>query len=206
MPPNAKAATARPARPGWPGRCPGWPRSRARARRTHGRSGPVRHRQEVPLLHRPGPQGIGDRRDRPQGPAHVQGRILAAAHHPGPRRRHRPQARPPACLHLLPADDRARQRPPRRAVRRRQPGRAGLDRHAPRYPHVVCDTDGRPVTPAQAKAIIAERWTVPPKSAPGGAARRRGRPPAKSPEGNAHGSLPQHPTPPRHNRPVKPSS
>jgi hypothetical protein len=28
-------------------------------------------------------------------------------------------------------------------------------------PYVVCDTDGRPVTPAQAKAIIAEHWTVP---------------------------------------------
>jgi transposase len=28
-------------------------------------------------------------------------------------------------------------------------------------PYVVCDTDGTPVTPTQAKAIIAERWTVP---------------------------------------------
>jgi transposase len=28
-------------------------------------------------------------------------------------------------------------------------------------PYVLCDTDGVPVTPAQAKAIIAERWTVP---------------------------------------------
>jgi transposase len=28
-------------------------------------------------------------------------------------------------------------------------------------PYVLCDTDGTPVTPAQAKAIIAERWTVP---------------------------------------------
>jgi transposase len=28
-------------------------------------------------------------------------------------------------------------------------------------PYVVCDTDGTPVTPAQAKAIIAEQWTVP---------------------------------------------
>jgi Transposase IS116/IS110/IS902 family len=28
-------------------------------------------------------------------------------------------------------------------------------------PYVVCDTDGRPVTPAQAKAIIADHWTVP---------------------------------------------
>jgi len=28
-------------------------------------------------------------------------------------------------------------------------------------PYVVCDTDGVPVTPQQAKAIIAEHWTVP---------------------------------------------
>jgi transposase len=28
-------------------------------------------------------------------------------------------------------------------------------------PYVICDTDGTPVTPAQAKVIIAERWTVP---------------------------------------------
>jgi hypothetical protein len=28
-------------------------------------------------------------------------------------------------------------------------------------PYVVCDTDGTPVTAEQAKAIIAERWTVP---------------------------------------------
>ena len=28
-------------------------------------------------------------------------------------------------------------------------------------PYVICDTDGRPVTPAEAKAIIAERWVIP---------------------------------------------
>ena len=28
-------------------------------------------------------------------------------------------------------------------------------------PYVICDTDGRPVDPAKAKAIIAEHWTVP---------------------------------------------
>jgi transposase len=46
---------------------------------------PVPPRQAIPLLHRPGPQGLRDRGDRPQGPAHVQGRIVAAAHHDGPR-------------------------------------------------------------------------------------------------------------------------
>lgn len=29
-----------------------------------------------------------------------------------------------------------------------------------RMPYVVCDVDGTPVTPAEAKAIIAERFTV----------------------------------------------
>jgi hypothetical protein len=28
-------------------------------------------------------------------------------------------------------------------------------------PYVICDIDGTPVTPEQAKQIIAERWTVP---------------------------------------------
>jgi transposase len=28
-------------------------------------------------------------------------------------------------------------------------------------PYVICDTDGTPVTPTQAKQVIAERWTVP---------------------------------------------
>jgi hypothetical protein len=28
-------------------------------------------------------------------------------------------------------------------------------------PYVICDIDGTPVTPAQAKAIIADHWTVP---------------------------------------------
>ena len=28
-------------------------------------------------------------------------------------------------------------------------------------PHVICDNHGKPVTPAEAKQIIADRWTVP---------------------------------------------
>ncbi len=28
-------------------------------------------------------------------------------------------------------------------------------------PYVICDNDGNPVTPEQAKKIIAEKWTVP---------------------------------------------
>ena len=59
--------------------------------------------------------------------------------------------------------------------------------------------------PAQAKAIIAERWIVPPEIR----ARRRSKKAGKAPQSPRRamrtGSLPQHPTPPRHNRPVKPS-
>ena len=73
-------------------------------------------------------------------------------------------------------------------------------------PHVICDTDGRPVTPAQAKAIITERWTVPPEIRARRRSKKTGKAPQKAPEGQyARGSLPPHPTPPRHKPPVKPS-
>jgi hypothetical protein len=72
-------------------------------------------------------------------------------------------------------------------------------------PYVICDTDGRPVTPAQAKAIITERWTVPPEIRARRRSKKTGKAPQKAPEGQcARGSLPLHPTPPRHKRPVKP--
>jgi hypothetical protein len=57
-------------------------------------------------------------------------------------------------------------------------------------PYVVCDTENNPVSPAQAKAIIAEQWTVPPEVR----ARRRNRKPAK-------GKAPQQ-VPAGHDRPV----
>ena len=73
-------------------------------------------------------------------------------------------------------------------------------------PYVICDTDGRPVTPAQAKAIITERWTVPPEIRARRRSKKMGKAPQKAPEGQcARGSLPLHPTPPRHKPPVKPS-
>jgi transposase len=45
-------------------------------------------------------------------------------------------------------------------------------------PYVICDTDGRPVTPNQAKAIIADHWTVPPEVR----ARRRSKKMGKAPQ------------------------
>jgi hypothetical protein len=73
-------------------------------------------------------------------------------------------------------------------------------------PYVLCDTDGRPVTPAQAKAIIAERWTVPAEVR----ARRRGKKTGKAPQKvlagqYARGDLPRGTTPPGRERSVKPS-
>ncbi len=107
---------------------------RARPGRHHGLGQPLRHRGQVPLLHRPGPTSIRDRPDRPQRPTHQQGRQPAAADHPVPRRRPRPPPRPPARPHLLDPDGRARQRPPGGGLcGRRPPGRARLDGHGPRH-------------------------------------------------------------------------
>jgi transposase len=75
-------------------------------------------------------------------------------------------------------------------------------------PYVIRDTNGQPVTAAQAKAIIAEYWAVPPEIR----ARRRskktkkGKAPQKVLEGQyTRGSLPQAPTPPQRNPAVKPN-
>jgi transposase len=45
-------------------------------------------------------------------------------------------------------------------------------------PYVICDTDGRPVTPTEAKAIIAGQWTVPVEVR----ARRRNKKMGKAPQ------------------------
>ena len=45
-------------------------------------------------------------------------------------------------------------------------------------PYVVCDVDGRPLSPADAKAVIAERWTVSPEVR----ARRRSKKAGKAPQ------------------------
>jgi len=59
-------------------------------------------------------------------------------------------------------------------------------------PYVICDTDGHAVTPSEAKAIIAERWSVPPDVR----ARRRSKKAGKAPQTvrtgqSARGDLPQ---------------
>jgi transposase len=52
-------------------------------------------------------------------------------------------------------------------------------------PYVICDTDGTPVTPAQAKAIIAERWTVP-EEVRRRRRSRKGKAPQQVPRGTCH--------------------
>ena len=74
-------------------------------------------------------------------------------------------------------------------------------------PYVVCDTDSRPVTPQQAKAIIAERWTVPPQVRARRRSKKTGKAPQKVLEGQyARGGLPRDTTPPRRERSVKRST
>jgi hypothetical protein len=73
-------------------------------------------------------------------------------------------------------------------------------------PYVICDTDGRPVTVRHAKAIIAERWTVPPEVRARRRSNKTGKAPHKVLEGQyARGSLPprHHSTPARAVRQAK---
>lgn len=60
-------------------------------------------------------------------------------------------------------------------------------------PYVICDTDGRPVTPAQAKEIIAEHWTVPAEVRARRRSKKKGKAPQTTPAGrHARGDLPRH--------------
>jgi transposase IS116/IS110/IS902 family protein len=54
-------------------------------------------------------------------------------------------------------------------------------------PYVVCDTDGTPVTPTQAKALIAARWTVP-EQVRRQRRSRKGKAPQQVLTGHAHGA------------------
>jgi hypothetical protein len=54
-------------------------------------------------------------------------------------------------------------------------------------PYVVCDTDGTPITAQQAKAIIAERWTVP-EQVRRRRRNRKGKAPQQVHAGHVHGA------------------
>jgi transposase len=78
-------------------------------------------------------------------------------------------------------------------------------------PYVICDTDGTPVTPQQASAIIAERWTVP-EEVRRRRRSRKGKAPQQVLQGHVHGAqgATRRPSPSpssleRRPRPVKPA-
>jgi transposase len=71
-------------------------------------------------------------------------------------------------------------------------------------PYIICNTDGRPVTPAQANAVIAEHWTVPAEVRARRRNKKTGKAPQKVLQGQyARGDLPRGTTPSRRERPVK---
>jgi transposase len=71
-------------------------------------------------------------------------------------------------------------------------------------PYVIRDTDSQPITPGHAKTIIAERWTVPPKTRARRRSKKTGKAPQKVLEGQCtRGSLPRPTTPSPHRRSVK---
>jgi len=59
---------------------------------------------------------------------------------------------------VLAEDSRRSRRQPRSAAKVRMRSSGAF---AATAAYVICDNNGNPVTPAQAKKIIAERWTVP---------------------------------------------
>lgn len=64
-----------------------------------------------------------------------------------------------------------------------------MNRH---MPYTVCDVDGRPVSPAEAQQIIAERWTVPPEVRARRRSKKTGKAPQTAPAGQStRGDLPQ---------------
>jgi transposase len=70
-----------------------------------------------------------------------------------------------------------------------------------RMPYVICDTDGRPITPTEAKTIIAEHWTVPAEVRTRRRNRKKGKAPQTTRTGrHARGDLPQHSIVDQHHR------
>jgi hypothetical protein len=123
---------------------------------------PVPQRRGVQGLPRADPQGVGDRRDRPQGPADVQSRQPSAPHPAATFGRDRKAPRPPARRDLPRPDGQQGRGPHQGALcRRGPPRRAGLDRDAPRQSlRAARHRRHTHRNRAAAKRIIAERFTV----------------------------------------------
>ena len=69
-------------------------------------------------------------------------------------------------------------------------------------PYVICDTDGTPVTPGQAAAIIADRWTVPADVRSRRRSKKGKAPQAISTRRHQRGDLPRNPSSSRTPDPV----
>ena len=132
--PRDRLPAGRSCRPG-PLACPAWPTSAGPpwsprmgdpARFRHGKA----FRSFTGLVPKASETGDTDRKGQPMskaGSSLLRTTLVRAADNAR-------QPGPPARPDLLPADGRTRQGPPRRPVRRRrQPGRTGLDGHAPRH-------------------------------------------------------------------------
>jgi hypothetical protein len=132
--------------------------------------------------HRPGPQGLRDRRHRPQGPAPVQGRVVAAAHHHGP-----PWSAPPTTpaesIRSSPASATASTTCRWSNVARitsasspptspNEPGRS-CDEGCPTSSATPTDSQSAPDRPGRSSPSTGP---FPPTCAPGAGARRWGRP------------------------------
>jgi hypothetical protein len=150
-------------RPGGPGPQPARPGHHRRPHpgRHHGQGQPLRHRGQVPGLHRPGPKtsetGQSDRKGQPITKAGNKLPRTTLVRAPDT-----PAAKTLSSPASLDPDGPARQRPPRRPrCGRRPPGRTRLNGDEPG--HALCGLRHRrhPAHPAQAKAIIAEHWTLP---------------------------------------------
>ncbi len=114
----------------------------------------------------PGPQGPGlrpaHRGVRPQGPAHVEGRTVDAPDPVPSLGGHRQGPGSPARPDLLGPDGGAGATHIKAlCVVAAHLGERGWAVMVRGTPYVVCGVDGRPVSKAEAKAIIAEQWTVP---------------------------------------------
>jgi transposase len=68
-------------------------------------------------------------------------------------------------------------------------------------PYVICDTDGHPITPEEAKAIIAQHWTVPADVRARRRSKKKGKAPQTTRSGrHERGDLPRHSIVDQHHR------
>jgi transposase len=156
--------------------------------RHHGTARTVPTRFGVPVVHRPGPKasetGHSDRKGQPitkAGNRLLRTTLVRAADHA---RRQDPQLARSYWIQMVQRGKDHLGAVCVVAAHLAERAWTVMDRGTP---YVVCDTDGTPVTGAQAKAIIADHWTVPEQVRQ----RRRskkGKAPQQVLTGHAHGA------------------